>query len=238
MQANNVISADYGKRKDGAKRAMPSTSTTIGASQSASSAQPRKKTKTNKDKPSVLLHLMESQSNIQLSGSGSKGSEGKGVKCKVAWYHEEWQPVDAARYGDSVCKESLRVLSVERAQMSCKHCKQSFNFNPSTRFRNHWLFDCDGFGTTDTYQSGPVQVDLNEEKQKFAHKNKVRTMQESGRRRTHTGGHMCMSVTWFWSSIMSLWSCQVRDVLSGQPMSWRFTRRIDRQSRHLQSALN
>jgi hypothetical protein len=93
MQAKNVISADYGKRRDGAKRAMPSTSTTIGASQSASSAQPRKKTKTNKDKPSVLLHLMESQSNIQLSGSGSKGSEGKGVKCKVAWYHEEWQPV-------------------------------------------------------------------------------------------------------------------------------------------------
>jgi limonene-1,2-epoxide hydrolase len=34
-----------------------------------------------------------------------------------------------------------------------------------------------------------------------------------------------MSVTWFWSSIMSFWLCQVYDVLSGQPMSWRFTKK-------------
>jgi hypothetical protein len=186
--------ADYGKRRDGAKRAMPSTSTTTSASHSASSAQPQKKAKASKDRPSVLLHLMESQSNIQLSGSGSKGSEGKGVMGKVLWYHEEWQPVDAARYGDSVHKESLRVLSAERAQMSCMHCKRSFSFNPSTRFRNHLLFDCDGFCTTDTYQSGPVQANLNEEKQKVAHKNKVRAMHESCRR-THV--HVCHLVLEF-----------------------------------------
>jgi hypothetical protein len=53
MQANNVIFSDYGMRMVGAKRAMPSTSTTptTGASQSASSAQPRKKTKASKDRP-------------------------------------------------------------------------------------------------------------------------------------------------------------------------------------------
>jgi hypothetical protein len=140
-----------------------------------------------------------SWNHIQLSGSGSKGSEGKGVMGKVVWYHEEWQPVDAARYGDSVCKESLRVLSAERAQMSCKHCKRSFHFNPSTRFRNHLLFDCDGFGTTDTYQSGPVQVDSNEEKQKVAHKTKVRTMQESCWR-THV--HVCHLVLEFNHELM------------------------------------
>jgi hypothetical protein len=58
----------------------------------------------------VLLHLMESQSNIQLSGSGSQGWESKGVKGKMAWYHEKWQPVGAAQYGKSVNRESLRVL--------------------------------------------------------------------------------------------------------------------------------
>jgi hypothetical protein len=142
MQANTVCAAGYGKRRDGAKRAMPSTSTTTGASHSVRLPNPERRPG-SKDRPSVLLHLMESQSNIQLSGSGSKGSEGKGVMGKVAWYHEEWQPVDAARYGDSVHKESLRVLSAERAQMSCMHCKRSLSFNPSTRFRNHLLFDCD-----------------------------------------------------------------------------------------------
>jgi hypothetical protein len=194
MQASNLGAADYGKRRDGAKRAMPSTNTTTGASQSASSAQPRKKAKASKDRPSVLLHLMESQSNIQLSGSGSKGSEGKGVKGKVTWYHEDWQPVHAAWYGDSVHKESLGVLSAERAHMSCMQCKRSFSFNPSTRFRNHLLFDCDGFCTTDTYQFGPVQVDLNEEKQKLAHENKVHIMQEPCRR-THV--HVCHLVLEF-----------------------------------------
>jgi hypothetical protein len=136
----------------------------------------------------VLMHLMESQSNIQLSGSGSKGSEGKGVKGKHAWYHEEWQPVDAAQYGDSVNKESLRVLNAKRAQMRYIHCKRNFSFNSSTRFQNHLLFDCDKFSTTDTYQSRPVRADLKEEKQKIAHKIRVRTMQESCSR-THV--HVC-----------------------------------------------
>jgi hypothetical protein len=124
MQADNACSADIGMRRTSAKRAKPSTSTTpgTGASQSASSAQPRKKTKTSKDRSSVLLHLMESQSNIQLSGSGSKGSESKGVKGKMAWYHEEWQPVGAAQYGKSVNRESLRVLNTKNAPMSCMHC--------------------------------------------------------------------------------------------------------------------
>jgi hypothetical protein len=79
-QANTVNFADHGKHRDGAKRAMPSTSTTTGASHSASSAQPRKMAKASKDRPSVLLHLMESQSNIQLSGSGSRAR-----KARVSW---------------------------------------------------------------------------------------------------------------------------------------------------------
>jgi hypothetical protein len=69
-QADNFSAAGDGMRVDGAERAMPSTSATptTGASPSASFAQPRKKAKVSKDRPSVLLHLMESQSNIQLSG--------------------------------------------------------------------------------------------------------------------------------------------------------------------------
>jgi hypothetical protein len=55
MQADNVIAADYGfrMRRDGSKRAMPSTSTTptTGVSQSASSAQPRTKAKASMDGP-------------------------------------------------------------------------------------------------------------------------------------------------------------------------------------------
>jgi hypothetical protein len=62
------------------------------------------------------------------------------------------------------------VLNAENALMSCMHFNRNFSFNPSTRFQTHLLLDCDKFSTTGTYQSGPVQADLKEEKQKLAKK--------------------------------------------------------------------
>jgi hypothetical protein len=105
--------SDDGMRRDSEKRAMPllhsaCTTPTTGASESASSAQPRKKAKASKDRPSVLLHLMESQGNIQLSGSGSKGSEGN----SVAWYHEEWQPVQSKAWATYVARHRLFAASL------------------------------------------------------------------------------------------------------------------------------
>jgi hypothetical protein len=117
------------------------------------------------------LHLMASQRTIQLSGGEGEGA--KGGKCHLSWYHSEWTPVQEEDYGSSVTKESLKRLSSERAQMQCNHCDKCFPFNPSTRFRNHLLLRCSEFALTGTFQSGPVQADLKEEKDKLLKKNKV-----------------------------------------------------------------
>jgi hypothetical protein len=142
MQADNFSAADDVMWRDGAKRAMPSTSAspTTGASPSASSAQPRKKAKVSRDRPSVLLHLMESRSNIQLSGSGSKGSEDKGVKGKQAWCHEEWQPVECcAVWGHGAPKLEPQRKTEEKARQPEQVEQGNLNVRSTTKIRTYVL---------------------------------------------------------------------------------------------------
>jgi hypothetical protein len=138
-----------------------------------SGSQPKKTKQADAGSASAhaLLHLMDAQRTIKLSGREYKGA--KGGAGSMAWYHNQWVPADAADYGGTVTKENLKILHTERAQMCCLHCHKNFSFNPSTRFRNHLLFNCAEFEKTEAYQSEPVQADLTEEKGKRTEKAKV-----------------------------------------------------------------
>jgi hypothetical protein len=155
------------------ERAKTGQAKRVASSATASGSQPKKTKQTAGASGSAhaLVHLVDAQRTIQLSSREGKGA--KGGTAHIAWYHNEWAPADAAGYGGAVTKDNLKILHTERAQMCCKHCHKNFPFNPSTRFRNHLLFNCAAFAETEVYQSGPVQADLKEEKGKRTEKQKV-----------------------------------------------------------------